>query len=79
MKAKKLPTANCSVHLAIKEFVLKTFLAYGKDNFSFQLLIECAWVQCLIDNDDSELYLNDERDNDLMFVTSKLKYHWANL
>ena len=35
MKAKKLPTANCSVHLAIKEFVLKTFLAYGKDNFSF--------------------------------------------
>ena len=35
MKAKKLPTANCSVHLAIKEFILKTFLAYRKHNFSF--------------------------------------------
>ena len=32
MKKKKLPTANCSVHLVIKEFILKAFVAYGKDN-----------------------------------------------
>ena len=32
MKERKLPTANCSVHLVIKEFILKAFVAYGKDN-----------------------------------------------